>query len=64
MQVCHHRSPLQDGHHLVRLQTGGDQTSQDADIRQAHLIAADPSLATIMKVARVLGLPLQFEAIA
>ena len=32
---------LQDGARVVLLLTGGDKSSQDADIRQAHQIAAE-----------------------
>ena len=32
---------LHDGDQVVLLLTGGDKSSQDADIRQAHQIAAD-----------------------
>ncbi|HON75618.1 MAG TPA: hypothetical protein PLQ23_10725 [Dermatophilaceae bacterium] len=32
---------LQDGDQVILLLTGGDKSSQDADIRQAHQIAAE-----------------------
>ncbi|MEI2764916.1 MAG: type II toxin-antitoxin system RelE/ParE family toxin [Dermatophilaceae bacterium] len=32
---------LQDGDRVILLLTGGDKSSQDADIRQAHQIAAE-----------------------
>jgi len=32
---------LQDGDRVILLLTGGDKSSQDADIRHAHQIAAE-----------------------